>query len=102
MSVRVIHNWQGGKKTRRGKAVLLHDPETVTIVSRDQIDAFLCARNRGERQEHLAWLRERGTLIHSRGRLQQKVRSESRAYVFKGRPEDVPRIRTRRLKAGWY
>lgn len=84
-----------GRKTRRGEPRPPEEmprPEVVTAVAPSEIDAFLGTRSPAERVRHLRWLRDDGVLIHSKGRLQQRIRGHDvcRAYVFRGYAADVP------------
>lgn len=69
----------------------------VTLVAPATVDDFLNARNGAERLRHLRELRDRGVLIHDRGRLQQTVRGQGirRAYVFRAPADRVPRAAAR-------
>jgi hypothetical protein len=89
-----------GKRTRKGRPLApgeAPEPEpVVTLVRSGVLDNFIGARNRAERLAHLRRLREEGVLIHSKGRLQQSLRRDShgvrRAYVFRVKADEVPRI----------
>jgi hypothetical protein len=73
--------------------------ETVTVVTRDAVAAFLHARDAKQCRRQLVYLREAGVLIHGPHRLQQPVRAHDgtrfRAYVFRGLPDEVPKVRRR-------
>jgi hypothetical protein len=98
-----IGDFVKGKKTgrhRRAKGL----PQRVTVVTRDEINPFLGARNPRERDEHLRWLRDQGKLIAERGRLTQRVRcgyDMLRRYVFKGPADAVPKLRKRPKVMTW-
>jgi hypothetical protein len=71
------------------------DPQLVTVVTSDEIDKFLGARDRHERECHLSDLRERGLIFTNKGRtFQQTVRRTPMllAYVFRGPASRVPKI----------
>lgn len=90
-----ISDYAIGRTTRRGEAVPHEVIPTVTAVETGELGAFLGSRNRAEIQEHLRSLRAQGILICRGDRLQAKVRTaggQRRAYVFKGSPEEVPRL----------
>lgn len=91
-----IPDFVKGRKTRRGEPLPPEEiprPELVTAVAPSEIDAFLGARSPAERIRHLRRLRDEGVLIHSKGRLQQRIRGHDipRAYVFRGYAASVPR-----------
>ena len=71
-------------------------PEVVTAVLPGVVEQFIGASSYAERLRHLKRLRDEGVLVHSRNRLQQKVRGQGDhvlwAYVFRGDAESVPRI----------
>jgi len=87
-----------GKRTRRGRWLPNDEKPTpeqvVTIVAPHEIDRFIGARTYGERLAHLRRLRDEGTLIHSKGRLTQKVVGHGvpRAYVFRGEALSIPSV----------
>jgi hypothetical protein len=94
-----ITDWERCHRNERGHRVW-GDPELVTVVPRDEIDSFLGARNRREREAHLRGLRDQGNLISKAHGLQIEVRNVGRAYVFPGPAHEVPVIRTR-PRVGW-
>jgi hypothetical protein len=97
MPVYEIADFVKGKRT--GRNITARDPERVTVVTGDVVDQFLGARSRDERDDHLRWLRERGTLISEPGRLMQRVRCDDGIarlrYFFRGPADAVPKIRKR-------
>ena len=70
----------------------------VTAVPPRELPAFMGARRSDPAlRRHLRRLRYDGVLVTPRtGRLQAKVRGRGLMYVFRGREDDVPRVRTRR------
>lgn len=98
MAVYETDEFRVGKQTRRGRPTPT-EPFHATIVTADQIDSFLGTGSVEERVAHLRGLRDLGLLVHSRGRLTQKVRTRDgrreRGYVFRCRPDEVPRKRRR-------
>jgi hypothetical protein len=92
--VEIFDGFVKGRKTRRGRPVPNAPEPVVTLVHPDSIDGFLGARSHTERLRHLRDLRDRGILIHSKNRLTQAVRGQgvSRAYVFRRRADEVPRV----------
>lgn len=97
----VVDNFVKGKKTVRGKPVP-RVGETVTVVTRDAVAAFLGARDEEQLRRQLRYLRDAGVMIVNEGRLTQVVRAHDRtrfrAHVFRGLPDDVPKIRRRRQR----
>jgi len=87
-----------GKQTRRGRPTPT-EPFHATVVTADQIDAFLGTGSTAERVRQLRGVRDLGLLVHNEGRLTQKVRTQDgrrgRAYVFRCRPDEVPKKRRR-------
>ena len=97
MAVYETDEFRVGKQSRRGRPTPT-EPFHATIVTPDQIDAFLGTGSIEERVAHLRGLRDLGLLVHSGGRLTQKVRTRDgrrRGYVFRCRPDEVPRKRRR-------
>jgi hypothetical protein len=96
----VIYDFRVGKTTHRGISVTHELVPVVCAVRRGDINAFLNVKAVHERTEHLRRLRQQGILIATHeGELQQRVKDpvtgrQERAYVFKGEPHTVPRVRT--------
>jgi hypothetical protein len=93
--IEIFGQFVKGKRTRGGRPVHREPEAVVTLVATGAIDDFLGARSAYERTEHLRRLRDEGLLIHdSDHRLTQKVAGQGvkRAYAFRARADDVPRI----------
>lgn len=94
---------KGKKQSRYNHAT--GSPERVTVATPDAVDAFIGARSKRERADHLRWLRDRGLLICEHNRLTQRVRCDDgiarRRFVFRGAADSVPKIRARPKVATW-
>ena len=103
MAVYETDEFRVGKQTRRGRPTPT-EQFRATIVTADQIDAFLGTASVKERVRQLRGVRDLGLLVHNAGRLTQKVRTpdghRERGYVFRCRPDEVPRKRRRERRPG--
>ncbi len=102
MAVYETDEFRVGKQIRRGRPTPT-EPFHATIVTADQIDAFLGTGSVEERVRHLRGVRDLGLLVHNAGRLTQKVRTRDgrpvRGYVFRCRPDEVPRRKRRERRS---
>lgn len=84
MAVAELHDFRKGRKTRDGRPLSadeLPPAESVTVVTRGDIDRFLGTRSRRRRTEHLRALRDRGILM-------SRPRSPSADRPRRGRDTD--------------
>lgn len=103
--VREIPDFRVGKQSRKGRPTPT-EPVRVTVVPAADADDFFGTRSRRERVEHVRGLRDLGLLHHhDPDKLTCRVRTcgktdkgwpvKERAYVFRCRPDEVPRKRRR-------